>query len=201
MHRQGVLPVTIETIGDATLYLGDCRTKLAELAAQIHASEAELAYCAGVIDSDGTIGIKRSTYAMRVLGEASQPVFSERVCVKQVEIAAVSLLHTLFGGRFGMDDPSAKRGKPLYVWQVTDKKAATALYLMLPYLRIKQAQAKNCLQLREIKEHSKRTRVAHGRGHVGAATRSVEITAAMEGCYSQAKSLNRVGIADFGASA
>jgi hypothetical protein len=32
-----------------------------------------LAYLAGVLDSDGTIGVKRSTYSMRVIGDSAQP--------------------------------------------------------------------------------------------------------------------------------
>lgn len=36
-------------------------------------TKSELAYCAGVIDSDGTIGVKRSTYAMRITRDCAAP--------------------------------------------------------------------------------------------------------------------------------
>lgn len=155
-----------------------------------------LAYCAGVIDSDGTIGIKRSTYAMRVRGDAHQPVFSERICVKQVEPQAIDLLHSIFGGRRGVDDPSAKRGRSLHVWQVTDLKAVKCLKTLLPYLRIKRAQAENCLKLRDLKEESKTARVAVGRGHVGGSRRPGHLTTSMELAYTRAKALNAVGAAE-----
>jgi hypothetical protein len=154
-----------------------------------------LAYCAGVIDSDGTIGVKRSTYAMRVVGDSTQAIYSERICVKQVEPHAIELLHRTFGGRRGIDDPSAKRGRALHVWQVTDLKAAACLRAVLPYLRIKASQAENCLALRAVKEQSKRARVAPGRGHAGASRRPAELTQAMEAHYQRAKALNVVGVA------
>lgn len=170
-------------------YHGDCRDVM-----QANATLEELAYCAGVIDSDGTIGVKRSTYSMRVIGDSKQPTFSERVCVKQVEPHAVDLLHKLFGGTRHIEDPSAKRGRHLYSWQVTDMRAARCLVLIAPYLRIKKQQAENCIALRSVKEKSKRDRVAPGRGHVGSAVRSPNASAAMEMHYAKAKELNRVGV-------
>lgn len=152
-----------------------------------------LAYCAGVIDSDGTIGVKRNTYQVRVVGDSSQATFSERICVKQVEPAAVALLKETFGGTTYIAKPSAAKGRSLFTWQVTDKKAVAALRALIPYLRIKRFQAENCLSLREIKERSRKQRTAFGRGHVGGAVRSVEITAEMEATYHTARSLNRVG--------
>ena len=154
---------------------------------------AELAYCAGVIDSDGTIGVKRSTYAMRVTKDSQQPTYSERVCVKQVEPHAVRLLNSLFGGYMSKAPASCGKGKPLFVWQVTDRKAAGCLKALLPFLRIKKAQAENCLRLREIKEASKKARVSHGRGHTGSGRRSVSHSAAMDAHYLRAKELNLVG--------
>lgn len=64
---------------------------------------------------------------------------------------------------------------------------------ILPHLRIKAEQARNCLALRAAKEISKRERVAHGRGHVGSAPRTAASSAAMQAHYERAKELNRVG--------
>lgn len=60
------------------------------------------AFLAGVVDSDGTIGFRRDTYAMRVSGLGTQPTFHERVCVRQIEPQAVDLLHAAFGGYRGV---------------------------------------------------------------------------------------------------
>lgn len=113
-------------------------------------TKLELAYAAGVIDSDGCIGVNRSTYAMRVRGDASQAVYSERITMKQVEPQAVELLHRLFGGHRGMTDPSAKRGRPLHTWHIHSAIAGKALVALLPFLRIKKAQAENAIRLRIV---------------------------------------------------
>lgn len=167
-------------------YVGDVRDGL-------RVTVAELAYCAGVIDSDGTIGVKRSTYAIRVTKDSKQPAYSERICVKQVTPEAVELLASIFGGTRYKASPQG-RGKPLHVWQITDQKAARCLVAIIPFLRIKAEQARNCLALRGDKDASKAQRVAHGRGHVGSAPRSTEMSASMEARYQCAKELNRVGI-------
>ena len=153
----------------------------------------DLAYCAGVIDSDGTIGVKMSTYAMRH-GNGGQPNYSERICVKQVEPQAVDLLTSLFGGSRYISKPSAKKGRTLFSWQVTDQKASAVLRAILPFLRIKRSQAENCLRLRDVKEASKRARVARGRGHVGSAKRTQEHGDAMAEIARVARALNRVGV-------
>lgn len=153
-----------------------------------------LAYLAGVIDSDGSISIRRSTYAMRKRGDAGAPIYSERITVRQVTPQAIELLHATFAGYRYTSDPSAKRGRPLEGWEVTDKRAHLALVALLPYLRIKRRQAENCLALRALKEQSARMRVAKGRGHAGAAARTPEMNADMEACYLRNRELNRVGI-------
>ncbi len=157
------------------------------------ASAEELAYMAGIIDADGSIGIKRSTYAQRVRKDATQPVYSERVTVRQVEHHAIELLHEVFGGRLGIHGPSAKRGRPMYEWQVTDLRAHRCLTALRPFLRIKAAQADNALALRRLKDRSRRERVAFGRGHQGASARPAGIGAAMEDLFLVGKRLNSVG--------
>ncbi len=153
-----------------------------------------LAYLAGVLDSDGTIGVKRNTYSVRVIGDSTQATYSERIHIRQVTREAVDLFAATFGGNVTPEEPHAKRGRPLWKWGQTDLKAAATLAALLPYLRIKRAQAENCLALRSIKNASKIARVAPGRGHVGASHRSPEASAQMEACFLRAKELNRVGI-------
>ena len=154
-----------------------------------------LAYLAGVIDSDGTIGVKRQTYAVRVLKNSSQPTYVERVCVKQVTSQAVDLLYSTFGGYRSVTHSTAKYGRTLQVWQVTNLKAAVVLEMLLPYLRIKRRQAENALALRQLTEQSKKDRVAFGRGVVGSLQRPKYLSTKMEQRYLKAKALNRVGVA------
>ena len=148
------------------------------------------AYLAGAIDSDGCISVKRSTYAMRVRGDATAPIFSERIMLKHVTPEVPTLLRDTFGGSLRVDTPSTARGRNLYAWQATDLRAVECLKAILPHLRVKREQALNCLALRKLKERSKKARVAKGRGHAGAAVRPLAMTEAMEGHFAKAKAMN-----------
>jgi hypothetical protein len=109
------------------------------------------AYLAGCIDCDGSISIKRSTYHMRALKDAGQPVYSERVMFKQVTPQVTELLKQYFGGYYRVERPSAKNGKPLYAWQTTDLQAIKCIEILMPYLRVKKAQAQLIRELRTLK--------------------------------------------------
>lgn len=151
-----------------------------------------LAYLAGVIDSDGSIGIKRSTYGMRH-GNGGQPTFSERVMCRQVTPEAIDLLRETFGGYRGITASSTPRGKPLHSWQVTDLKAVACLQALRPFLRVKAAQAENALALRVVKDASRAARVPFGRGHVGGIARPESLSIEMERLLAVAHELNRSG--------
>jgi hypothetical protein len=141
------------------------------------------AYLAGCLDSDGYFTIKRSTYHMRVRGDAGNPVFSEKVGLKQVKCDIVDLLWQHFGGYRRIEKPSAKNGQPLFAWQVTDRQAISCVQTLLPYLRIKKEQAAILLQLRESKERTK------GHSHNRIPPAEIQIR---EKCFNAAKARNDV---------
>ena len=114
--------------------------------------DIQLAYLAGIMDADGWFTIRRSTYQMRVRKDAGAPVFSEKLGIKQVQPEAIDMLYSAFGGYRRMEKSSAKNGRPLHSWTVTDKQAAAVALALLPYLRIKRAQAGLLLELRASKE-------------------------------------------------
>ncbi|MDP7703212.1 hypothetical protein [Mycobacterium sp. TY815] len=162
------------------------------------------AYLAGAIDSDGSIGIRRSTYAARVKGDARQATYSERICLKQVTPEIPRLLKETFGGSLMLQKPSATQGRPLYYWEATNKVASDALAVMLPYLRVKRAQAENALALRASKSRPRSETHAHrqavetmarwGATMVRRLEVSADTIAEREAIYARAKELNRVGI-------
>ncbi len=121
-------------------------------------STTDFAYCAGVIDSDGYIGVHRNTYAMRVTGDAGQAVYQPRVQVKQVEPGAIDMLHEMFGGHRYAGKPTATKGRPLIVWAVHSAACAPVLWAILPYLRIKREQAMNALDVCAINSEGARRR-------------------------------------------
>ena len=167
-------------------------------------SSEVLAYLAGAMDSDGSIGVRRSTYAQRVTGDSRQPTYSERIGLKQVTPDIPELLKATFSGSLMRQKPNAARGRPLYYWEATNVVASDALLALLPYLRIKRAQAENCLALRASKNaprtetHVHREPVESKTGTGVHLIRRLEVSAAAiadrEALYLRAKELNRVGI-------
>jgi excisionase family DNA binding protein len=118
----------------------------------------DLAYAAGVIDSDGYIGVHKSDYAMRVRGDAKQVIYAPRVAVKQVTPQAVDLLHDLFGGYRYNGKPTARRGRPLLVWNVHSAAAVRVCEALLPHLRIKREQAINAIEVGRLNASRERHR-------------------------------------------
>jgi hypothetical protein len=150
-----------------------------------------LAYAAGVIDSDGSISIRLDTYAMR-RGVDAGPVYKERVSLSQIEPQAVDLFHDAFGGSRFVSPPQRVNSQPLHRWQVVDRMAATLLAAVVPYLRIKRRQAEICIELRRLKDESRRARFAFGRGHRGGGRRPDDLAAAMAALREEILLLNKI---------
>lgn len=106
-----------------------------------------LAYAAGVIDSDGYIGVKRNPHS-----------YAGRIVVKQVQPGALDLLHEMFGGYVWTAAPSATRGNRLITWEVQAAAAGRACEALLPYLRIKRPQAENVIDVCRIHREPRRRR-------------------------------------------
>ena len=145
-----------------------------------------LAYLAGVIDSDGYISIKRSTYAARVLGKNWNPQYQEMVGIKQVSPEAVDLLKAAFGGYRYVERPSARNGRPLHGWQGTNLIAAKALSALRPYLRIKARQADIALRLRVSKD----SKVARLRGSPAKRKQAASVITERERLFAEVRALN-----------
>ena len=111
-----------------------------------------LAYLAGVLDSDGYIGINK-----RKAGKWAAN-YQPRVQVKQVDTEATDLFREAFGGHLYRHEPSAERGRPLWCWQVHSAACRPVLEALLPYLRIKRNRAENALALCEVNRRTGRKR-------------------------------------------
>jgi len=99
----------------------------------------ELAYLAGVVDSDGSINILRA--APR--GTQKAPRHRLRVEVTQLTDEAIQLFQATFGGIVRREPPNILRRRPraMWRWYVEDRRAVEALARLRPHLRIKRAQA------------------------------------------------------------
>lgn len=105
--------------------------------------ELELAYLAGVIDSDGYITVHRS---MRN-GKA--------YCAARIGIAGTrrqphDLAASLWGGKISIYAPKNPRHRSQFQWCRTGDVAASAIKQVQPYLRVKREQARIALQVQEI---------------------------------------------------
>lgn len=118
-------------------------------------SDVVLSYLAGVIDSDGYIGVQRSTYGQRT-GHMKSVSYSPRIICRQVTPEAVDLLHETFPGYRTTNDPSAKRGRPLHHWSVHSAAAGRCLEALLPFLRIKRDRATNAIEVCRLNTSGRR---------------------------------------------
>jgi hypothetical protein len=106
--------------------------------------EVDTAYLAGIIDSDGCIGIQKysNCNAYRVI-----------LTVVQRDMPLIEYLYSTFGGSVNMVSTNRADRKDYYLrWVVTDKKAMVVLSDCLPYLRLKKSQAFLAKELFELKK-------------------------------------------------
>jgi hypothetical protein len=112
--------------------------------------ELEIAYLAGVIDSDGYITIKAARYHTQ--NPRWNPSYQEIIGLKQVSPIVPDMLYDEFGGYRGIGKSYSKGAQVQHIWQVTCAKAEYCAKILLPYLRIKRRQAEILLKLRETKQ-------------------------------------------------
>lgn len=114
--------------------------------------EIDLAYIAGLVDGEGCIRIKKSTYGIRIRKDCQNPTYSEMIQIRMVNEPAIKFIQSRFGGNYYLE----KRpygNKPLYCYQITCKLASNMIKQLLPYLKVKKEVAKIVLKLRKSKEN------------------------------------------------
>ncbi len=115
---------------------------------------------AGVLDSDGHIGVHVNWYRVKTVGDARQPTFQPRVSVKQIDEGATSLFADVFGGHLYVDESACRRGsgRAMNVWQVHSRTAVVIVEQLRPFLRIKTRQADLIIELGRINASPRRRR-------------------------------------------
>lgn len=108
-------------------------------------SELDLAYAAGLIDGEGTIGITElkpndalTKNGMRVRKSPQHRIYA--ACTMTDE-APIMFLHLLFGGHIQSLKSRGKNHKPTFRWSVASQTAAEFCEKISPYLRLKKPQA------------------------------------------------------------
>jgi len=149
--------------------------------------EVDLAYIAGIVDGEAYIGIKKSDYHSRVRKDAINNEYHERIQIRMISEEAIKFLATVLGGNYYTEKkPSLKSGKPLYVYTASDRKAASILQVLLPYLKVKKQDAELVLKIRESKEDKRSFR----RGSPARRPMPREIVEYRESLYQEVKKLH-----------
>lgn len=92
-------------------------------------------YCAGLVDGEGYVSIVPA-------GSSFRPVLD----VTMTLLPGLKELQSTFGGKIRVDRKLTKGGKHRLSWRLRDRKAVEALVVLLPWLKIKTANAENVLR-------------------------------------------------------
>lgn len=101
-----------------------------------------LAYMAGFVDADGSIGI---------VSVAATKQYVAQLVVCNCDVKPILLFEQYFGGKCRMRKWKNDNWRPNYEWKITAKKAELAIKQLLPYLQIKDEQARHVIKLQELK--------------------------------------------------
>ena len=109
-------------------------------------NDIDLAYAAGIIDGEGSIQIRKHRRSEYYVGYH----YCMDVQVSMIDPEVPLWLKRTFGGSLQFYPAKGKR-QEVYHWAITTNKAATFLSLILPFLKIKGAQAEIALEFQNLK--------------------------------------------------
>lgn len=143
-------------------------------------SQGDLAYLAGIMDSDGCISISKWP-AWR---SGSSDRFVLELTVVNTSETLMRWLVEKLGGRYKSRRRVSEKHKETYDWKYTNSKAVEVLKMIEPYLVVKAEQARNGIQFIEGNTHK-----AGGQG----SKLGPDEVARRETHYQKMKALNRFG--------
>lgn len=150
-----------------------------EIRGKQETSQNDLAYLAGIMDSDGCISISK------------WPAMGNRTDRYVLELTVVNTSETLmrwlvekWGGWYKSRRRVSEKHKETFDWKFTNNRAVEILEQILPYLVVKSAQAKNGMAF--VKENTHKSKGQGGK--LGS-----EEIARREYHYQTMKALNKFG--------
>lgn len=112
------------------------------MAARIDLTDTHwLAWAAGIIDGEGSIGIYKNRHRNN---------WELRVSVGNLDPRLLRLLRELFGGHTRLSKVAKGRYRPLWKWAVSHRGAERCLRLVMPWLVAKRDQAELALEARSL---------------------------------------------------
>jgi hypothetical protein len=112
-------------------------------------ADTDIAWAAGILDGEGSIGAYTNGNGGRVLS----------VQVGNTDFRMVQKLHDMFGGCLRETNPCAS-GRTYWQWKTTSRVAASCLRLVLPYLITKKEQAEVALVFSDTRGSTAREELA-----------------------------------------
>lgn len=100
-----------------------------------------LAYAAGFIDGEGSIGIARANPRKGWHSRGTTPRYEAHVTVVNTVREPMEWLYQEFGGHLRNKKPGKEGWKPQYCWVISNRRAVSVLRELLPYLKVKRSQA------------------------------------------------------------
>src|SRR6185295_11739251 len=116
-----------------------------------------LAYLAGVVDSDGWIGIDKSPINAR----RKSPRYQPAVVVTNCSVPMMELFKREFAGSIMLRKQVLAHHKPTYRWKVCNRMAAEICRQIIPYLLVKRAQAELVIEMMDATARYLESRVGH----------------------------------------
>ena len=105
---------------------------------------SDIAYVAGLFDGEGYVDI----YSASTSKKSKSPSLMLRVIISQKDGSVMNWLDKTFGGYVRME---RRKESWIYRWELKSQKAKNFLKLILPYLKIKHAQATLAIEFEEVK--------------------------------------------------
>lgn len=138
-----------------------------------------IGYLAGFIDGEGCISITRRNKNRR-------SGYTLTLSASQLDPKPLYRLQQVFGGSLKQYKHKNSNSRPYYMWSVSSQKAVLAIATLLPYLLVKNEQARLGLVFAE-------TITAFSRDNDGTFTKlSDDIIAKREGIYKDMRELKRL---------
>jgi hypothetical protein len=110
---------------------------------RVKMKKTDLAYLAGVIDSDGCISISKYSNCR---------AYRVTLVVVQRDMPLIEYLYNTFDGSVNMVSTARKNYRDFYLrWMITDRRAITILKQIYPYMRLKKRQAEIAFALYDEK--------------------------------------------------
>ena len=117
--------------------------KIGQPTGRVKMKRTDLAYLAGVIDSDGCISIQKYSNCR---------AYRLNLVVVQRDMPLIEYLYNTFEGSVNMVSTARKNGRDFYLrWMITDHRAIEILKAIRPYMRLKTKQADIAFMLYEEK--------------------------------------------------